>query len=92
MSPAGLLRAPARPRRAGQAPLFEPARREGVDRAPAPGERPGSGGGRLTLERRLRSVWEDLAAAGAAECPVCRGPLRRAGEAARCEGCGSQLT
>ena len=92
MSSAGALRAPARTRRAGQRPLFEAARQEGVDRAPAPAERrPRSGGGRLTLERRLARVLEGLAAAGAAECPVCRGPMRRTGETARCGGCGSEL-
>jgi len=52
-----------------------------------------SDGGRSTLERKLESVWEDLHAAGAAECPVCEGPMERtAGSAvARCGGCGSAL-
>jgi hypothetical protein len=52
-----------------------------------------SGGGRLTLEQRLDSVWEGLRADGAAECPVCHGRMARAAgaEAARCGDCGSSL-
>jgi len=48
------------------------------------------GGGRLTLEQRLDSVWEGLRAGGAAECPVCRGRMEGFGPA-RCTGCGSEL-
>ena len=52
-----------------------------------------SGGGRLTLEQRLDSVWEGLAADGAAECPMCRGPLSRSAvaPAAHCGDCGMSL-
>ena len=52
-----------------------------------------SGGGRLTLEQRLDSVWEGLHAGGAAECPVCRGRMRQAaGDGpAGCQDCGSAL-
>ena len=56
-----------------------------------PAECPASlDGGRLTLERQLDSVWEGLRAAGAAECPVCRGRMEGAGPA-RCGDCGSEL-
>ena len=52
-----------------------------------------SGGGRLTLERRLDGVWEGLRADGAADCPVCEGPLAidAGGSTARCGDCGSRL-
>ena len=52
-----------------------------------------SGGGRLTLEQRLDSVWEGLAADGAAECPMCRGALSRGAgaPAAHCGDCGMSL-
>jgi len=42
----------------------------------------------VTLEDRILGVWEDLAASGRAECPVCGGRLRAG---AGCEGCGSEL-
>jgi hypothetical protein len=48
------------------------------------------GGGRLTLEQRLDSVWEGLRTDGAAECPVCGGHMECL-ERARCKGCGSEL-
>ena len=51
-----------------------------------------SDGGRLTLGQKLDSVWEGLLAAGAAGCVVCGERMRRAGDAARCSGCGSTLT
>lgn len=50
-----------------------------------------SGGGRLTLEQRLDSVWEGLHAGGAAECPVCHGRMA-AGAPACCGDCGACLT
>jgi len=49
------------------------------------------GGGRLTLEQRLDSVWEGLRADGAAECPVCHGRMEGPGPA-RCHDCGSTLS
>jgi tRNA(Ile2) C34 agmatinyltransferase TiaS len=49
------------------------------------------GGGRLTLERKLQSVWEGLSATGAATCPVCDGEMKSEGGAGRCTGCGSRL-
>jgi hypothetical protein len=42
----------------------------------------------VTLEDVVLSAWEDLAAGGPAECPVCRGRLRVSGG---CESCGSEL-
>jgi hypothetical protein len=54
--------------------------------------RPCAGGGRLTLEQRLESVWEGLLAAGAAECPLCRGPMEAAAGGGRCGDCGSTLS
>ena len=48
------------------------------------------GGGRLTLEQRLDSVWEGLRAGGVAECPVCRGRMEGSGPG-RCRDCGSEL-
>ena len=47
-----------------------------------------SDGGRLTLERRLESVWEGLSAGGRAACPVCTGEMSGHGV---CRGCGSRL-
>ena len=49
------------------------------------------GGGRLTLEQRLDSVWEGLRADGAAECPVCDGRMEGSSPA-RCHDCGSELS
>jgi hypothetical protein len=51
-----------------------------------------SDGGRLTLGRKLDSVWEGLHAAGATGCPVCGARMERHGSAASCGGCGSVLT
>jgi hypothetical protein len=51
-----------------------------------------SGGGRLTLEQLLDSVWEGLQADGAAECPLCSHRITRQGGLSRCGGCGSDLT
>jgi hypothetical protein len=42
----------------------------------------------LTLEDVILGAWEDLAAGGPAECPVCHGRMRPAGG---CESCGSHL-
>jgi hypothetical protein len=56
--------------------------------------RPCAGGGRLTLEEKLSSVWEGLLAAGQAECPVCRGRMERPAHepAGACSTCGSALS
>ena len=51
-----------------------------------------SGGGRLTLEQVLDSVWEGLHADGAAECPVCRARMERTAAGGECGGCGASLT
>jgi hypothetical protein len=51
-----------------------------------------SDGGRLTLARKLDSVWEGLHAAGAAGCPVCGTRMERRGAVGSCGGCGSQLS
>ncbi len=45
--------------------------------------------GGLTLEDVVLGVWEDLAARGRAECPVCGGSLATAGG---CDTCGSELS
>jgi hypothetical protein len=50
-----------------------------------------SDGGRLTLGRKLDSVWEGLLAAGTAACPVCGTKMERIGEQGSCAGCGSSL-
>lgn len=77
--------------------LFEDARRQAPAPLATPARRPESfGGGRLTLERRLESVWEGLAATDGAECPLCRGRMTRpagapATEPARCGDCGTTL-
>ena len=42
-----------------------------------------------TLEDVILGAWEDLAAGGPAECPVCGGRMR---VASGCEGCGSDLS
>jgi hypothetical protein len=47
------------------------------------------GPGVRTLEDVVLSVWEELAAKGRAECPVCGGSLGRGGG---CSGCGAELS
>jgi hypothetical protein len=42
-----------------------------------------------TLEDTILGAWEDLAARGRAQCPVCRGEVLTADG---CEGCGSHLS
>jgi hypothetical protein len=56
-----------------------------------PGRSP-SGRARLTLGERMSNVWEGLVETGTADCPVCRGPMERAGESGHCLGCGSILS
>jgi tRNA(Ile2) C34 agmatinyltransferase TiaS len=51
-----------------------------------------SGNGDLTLEQRISSVWEGLLRTGTADCPVCRGPMERAGDSGHCLRCGSVLS
>ena len=51
-----------------------------------------SDGGRPTLEQRISRVWEGLHAAGAAECPVCRGRMERSGAGGLCRACGAALS
>jgi hypothetical protein len=84
----------ARVRRPAQRPLFDAAPASGAARRQDARERAGGEG--LTLGLRLDRVWEGLAVAGAAVCPVCDGELRRAregpGAAAACARCGSVLT
>ena len=50
-----------------------------------------SGRGSLTLGERMSDVWEGLQRTGTAECPVCRGPMERAGDSGHCLRCGSIL-
>ncbi|MEK6276948.1 MAG: hypothetical protein AABM29_02915 [Actinomycetota bacterium] len=45
--------------------------------------------GGSTLEDVILGAWEDLAAGGPAECPVCGGRMRPAGG---CDDCGSDLS
>jgi tRNA(Ile2) C34 agmatinyltransferase TiaS len=47
---------------------------------------------RLTLEQRMSRVWEGLMSTGTADCPVCRGPMERAGDSGHCLRCGSILS
>ena len=42
-----------------------------------------------TLEDVILGVWEDLAAGGPAECPVCRGRMH---VSSGCADCGSDLS
>jgi hypothetical protein len=63
-----------------------------ADHAPERSADHRSGGGRLTLEQLLDSVWEGLHADGAAECPVCHARMARAAGEGRCGGCGSHLS
>lgn len=95
MSAAAVTRAR---RRAGQARLFDPSRRRTGARPapqqPAPAGRQGPGNARLTLEQRLDRVWEGLAQAGSAACPLCGAEMHREPGRAegRCGGCGSTLS
>lgn len=50
-----------------------------------------SDGGRVTLERRLDSVWEALHAVGAADCPMCGTRMSSAAGGGRCGGCGTRI-
>jgi hypothetical protein len=90
-----------------QSPLFDDLRRALPGSPPGPpdpepgspgpatarGERdPRSGGDSVSLEAHLERVWEDLLAAGAAECPLCSGALRADEEHVACESCGSTLS
>ena len=67
-----------------------------LESAPAPfggGTRRGTAGGRgITLEERLEAAWRAVRAEGHAECPVCSARLCLEHGAARCAGCGSQLS
>jgi hypothetical protein len=49
-------------------------------------------GGSLTLGERMSDVWEGLLRSGTADCPVCRGPMERAGQSGHCLRCGSVLS
>lgn len=69
-------------------------------RRPAARRRPGEAGhqerspsgGRLTLERKLESVWEGLSVTGAAACPLCEGEMGLEAGAGTCARCGTRLT
>jgi len=71
--------------------FVDPPRKLGSAGVRRPSE--SSGGGRLTLEQKLDGVWEGLRAGGAAECPLCRGPMAgvTAEAGARCGDCGTSL-
>jgi hypothetical protein len=47
--------------------------------------------GELTLGQRLAGAWQELHAHGAAACPVCGDRVTPAGDAGRCDRCGSEL-
>jgi hypothetical protein len=49
-------------------------------------------GRELTLGERMSGVWEGLLRTGTADCPVCRGPMERAGDSGHCLRCGSILS
>ena len=72
-------------------PFVDPPSKLGSAGVRRPSE--SSGGGKLTLEQRLDCVWEGLRADGAAECPLCRGPMVGDGARprARCGDCGTSL-
>jgi hypothetical protein len=85
-------------------PLFElfaeqqPGRHV-LDRHPEPQAAADKGAARrrfagpgLTLGERMSNVWEALVASGTADCPVCRGPMERAGQSGHCLRCGSVLS
>ncbi len=50
-------------------------------------------GGGLTLGRKLDRVWEGLHAAGATECPLCKGKLASVADGSRghCGDCGTTI-
>ncbi len=50
------------------------------------------GGGRLTLEERLRAMWHTANAEGAADCPLCGSRMALRDDAAECGSCGSRLS
>ena len=80
------MSAVASPPRLTQLPLAPPAGGSSQERLRR------SDGGRLTLEQKLDRVWEGLFTAGAAECPLCRSAMERAGDAGHCGNCGTTLT
>ena len=47
---------------------------------------------RPTLVRLLEDRWRSAHAAGAADCPICAGPMHPDGAEVRCAGCGSTLS
>ena len=49
------------------------------------------GGGRMSLEERLRGAWRLLHAEGAAECPVCGSEMRLHAGVGECGGCGARM-
>ena len=57
-----------------------------------PDSRTSKGHGDLTLEQRISGVWEGLLSTGTADCPVCRGTMKRVGERGCCTRCGSVLS
>ena len=88
------MSAPAAALGAGQRRLHEdlPRRERPVPARARREERGCSSGGRLTFEERISSVWEGLLAAGATECPVCRGRMELAAAVGRCGSCGSKIS
>jgi hypothetical protein len=67
-------------------------RRIAASRLFAQPDRSPSGRGSLTLDQRMSGVWEGLLRTGTADCPVCRGPMERAGDSGHCLRCESILS
>ncbi|MBA2506879.1 MAG: hypothetical protein H0V29_13210 [Thermoleophilaceae bacterium] len=49
-------------------------------------------GGRLTVEMRISTVWEGLAAAGVADCLMCGGPVEGNAAGGTCSSCGTTIS
>lgn len=97
MSAAAATLGARRGRMPRQGRLFDPSRRHHGARptptAPASAGPSGTGATGLTLGAKLAGVWEGLAVAGSAACPLCGAEMRREPGRAEgtCTGCGSTL-
>jgi hypothetical protein len=73
-------------------PLFSPGAASRFFAESQPDSRTSVGHSNLTLGERISGAWEGLLRTGTADCPVCRGPLERAGDSGHCLRCGSILS